>query len=168
MSADPPSSGQTRNPQEQTAIQDRYPEDFSHCYGCGRLNEHGYRIKSYERGDAVVATFDPEPWLLSVPGFTYGGLIASLIDCHAMATAAVASERAQGDTAGTGPAPRFVTARLAVDYLKPTPIGRLQLSARAREVGARKVIVDVELSTGGSVTARGEVVAVRLPQSMSG
>ena len=30
---------------EQTAFQDYYPDYFSHCYGCGRLNEHGYQIK---------------------------------------------------------------------------------------------------------------------------
>lgn len=150
------------------AIQDCYPEDFSHCYGCGRLNAHGYQIKSYARGDTVVAKFDPAPSQLSVPGYAYGGLIASLIDCHAMATAAAASARAEGRTLAPGTAPRFVTGRLAVDYLKPTPIGPLELSARAREVGARKVIVDVELRAGGSVTARAQVVAVRIPQSMGG
>ncbi|MDN5864374.1 MAG: PaaI family thioesterase [Gammaproteobacteria bacterium] len=148
------------------AIQDFYPEDFSHCFGCGRLNEHGYRIKSHEDGDAVVLRFDPEPYQLSVPGFTYGGLIASLIDCHAMATAAAATYRAEGREPGTEPPLRFVTARLQVDYLKPTPICPLEIRARAREVGARKVLVDAELRAGGEVTARGDVVAVRLPDTM--
>jgi len=150
------------------AIQDDYPDDFSHCYGCGRLNEHGYRLKSRVRGDAVVARFEPEPWHLSVPGFTYGGLIASLIDCHAMATAAAAKYRAEGREPGSEPPLRYVTGRLAVDYVKPTPIGPLELSARAREVGERKVLVDVELSAGGEVTARGDVVAVLLPGAMRG
>ena len=149
-----------------SAIQDTYPEDFSHCYGCGRLNAHGYRIKSRVQGEKVVARFEPEPWHLSVPGFTYGGLIASLMDCHAMATAAAATYRAEAREPGSAPALRFVTASLKVDYLKPTPIGPLELSARAREVGARKVLVDVELSAGGVVTARGDVVAVRIPAVM--
>ncbi len=148
------------------AIQDLYPDDFSHCYGCGRLNEHGYQLKSYDRDGLVVAAFEPEPWHLSVPGFTYGGLVASLIDCHAMATAAAATYRAENRAPGTDPALRFVTGRLAVDYLKPTPIGYLELSARAREIGARKVLVDVELMAGGTVTARGDVVAVRIPDTM--
>lgn len=149
------------------AIQDFYPEDFSHCFGCGRLNEHGHRLKSHMRNDGrVVASFEPEPWQLSVPGFAYGGLIASLIDCHAMATAAAATYRAEGREPGSEPALRFVTASLKVDYLKPTPIGTLELSAQAREVGARKVLVDVDLSAGGVVTARGEVLAVRIPESM--
>ena len=150
------------------AIQDIYPEDFSHCFGCGRLNEHGHQIKSHVEGDRVVASFNPESWHLSVPGFTYGGLIASLIDCHAMATAAAATYRAEGREPGSEPPLRFVTASLKVDYLKPTPIGPLELSARAREVGERKVLVDVELSSGGEVTARGDVVAVRIPGTMQG
>ena len=148
------------------ALQDLYPEDFSHCFGCGRLNEHGHRIKSRIEGDRVVATVEPEPWHLSVPGFTYGGLIASLIDCHAMATAAAATYQAENREPGSEPALRFVTASLKVDYLKPTPIGPLELSARAREVGTRKVLVAVELSAGGTITAHGEVVAVRIPRSM--
>ena len=150
------------------AIQDIYPEDFSHCFGCGRLNEHGHQIKSRVEGDRVVASFNPEPWHLSVPGFTYGGLIASLIDCHAMATAAAATYRAEGREPGSEPPLRFVTASLKVDYLKPTPIGPLELSARAHDVGKRKVLVDVELSAGGEVTARGAVVAVRIPGTMQG
>ncbi|MGH8427113.1 MAG: PaaI family thioesterase [Gammaproteobacteria bacterium] len=148
------------------AIQDIYPEDFSHCYGCGRLNAHGHQIKSRVQGEKVVATFEPEPWHLSVPGFTYGGLIASLMDCHAMATAAAATYRAEGREPGSVPALRFVTASLKVDYLKPTPVGPLELSAHAREVGARKVIVVVELRAGGEITARGEAVAVRIPAAM--
>ncbi len=150
------------------AIQDVYPEDFSHCFGCGRLNKQGHQIKSRVQGDRVVASFSPEPWHLSVPGFTYGGLIASLIDCHAMATAAAATYRAEGREPGSEPPLRFVTASLKVDYLKPTPIGPLELSARARQVGERKVLVDVELSAGGEVTARGDVVAVRIPGTMKG
>ena len=150
------------------AIQDIYPEDFSHCFGCGRLNEHGHQIKSRVEGDRVVTSFTPQPWHLSVPGFTYGGLIASLIDCHAMATAAAATYQAEGRKPGSEPSLRFVTASLKVDYLKPTPIGPLELSAKAREVGERKVLVDVELSAGGEVTARGDVVAVRIPGTMRG
>ena len=29
------------------AFQDTYPENVAHCYGCGRLNEHGHQIKTY-------------------------------------------------------------------------------------------------------------------------
>lgn len=149
------------------AVQDFYPDDFAHCYGCGRLNPHGLQLKTRWDGDETVARFTPRPEHVAIPGFVYGGLIASLIDCHAMGTAAAAAERAAGRGIGEGSAPRFVTASLAVEYLKPTPLGpELEIRARAVETGERKVVVRATVSAGGVVTAKGEVVAVRLPPSM--
>ncbi len=149
------------------AVQDHYPEDFAHCYGCGRLNERGLHIKTRWEGDEAVARFTPRSEHIAVPGFVYGGLIASLIDCHAMGTAAAAVERAAGHEVGDRPAPRFVTGTLHVEYLKPTPLGpELELRARPSEISGRKVVVQVTLSAGGVPTARGEVVAVRMPDTM--
>src|SRR4029434_174865 len=82
-------------------LQDLYPDDFSHCYGCGRLNADGLHVKSEWHDGEAVARFQPAPQHIALPGFVYGGLIASLIDCHAMATAAAASmEKAGGDARG--------------------------------------------------------------------
>jgi acyl-coenzyme A thioesterase PaaI-like protein len=149
------------------AVQDHYPEDFAHCYGCGRLNQSGLRIKSRWEGDDLVVRFAPQPYHIALPGFVYGGLIASLIDCHAMATAAAYAEREAGRDIGEAPAPRYVTAALRVDYLKPTPLGpELEVRARVKETSGRKAIVEAVLSAGGMVTARGEVVAVRMPETM--
>jgi acyl-coenzyme A thioesterase PaaI-like protein len=149
------------------AIQDLYPADFAHCFGCGKENRAGHRLKSYVEGEAIVARFTPRPEHVSVPGFVYGGLIASLIDCHAMATAAAAAERAAGRAIGERPAPRFVTAVLRVEFVAPTPLGpEVELRSRVREQSERKAVVEVWLSAGGCVTARGEVVAVRMPRSM--
>jgi acyl-coenzyme A thioesterase PaaI-like protein len=152
---------------EQPAVQDYYPDDFAVCFGCGRLNEHGHLLKSYVEGDEVVAAFHPAAHHLALPGFVYGGLIASLIDCHSMATASAAALRAEGKTVGSAPSPRYVTAALHVDYLKPTPIGLpLEIRARPREIKGRKVVVESSVAAGGEVTARGEVVAVQLPEQM--
>ena len=149
------------------AVQDFYPDDFAHCYGCGRLNPGGLQLKSRWEGEEVVARFSPRAEHIAVPGCVYGGLIASLIDCHAMATAAAAVERAAGHEIGARPAPRFVTASLSVTYLKPTPLGpELEVRARPVEVGERKVRIQATLLAGGAVTARGDVVAVRMPESM--
>jgi acyl-coenzyme A thioesterase PaaI-like protein len=94
-------------------------------------------------------------------------MIASLNDSHPLATAAAAAERAAGRSIGDGPAPRFVTAALNVSFLKPTPLGgELVLRARVVERSERKAVVEVELSAGESVTARGNVVAVPMPASM--
>jgi acyl-coenzyme A thioesterase PaaI-like protein len=154
---------------QSNAVQDHYPADFSHCFGCGRLNPHGHQLKSHVQGEETVACFTPSPHHLALPGYVYGGLIASLIDCHAMATAAAAVERGAGRAIGQAAAPRFVTGALRVEYLQPTPLGPpLELRGRARQIGERKVVVEVELSVEGQITARGEVVAVRMPASMVG
>src|SRR5262245_37152326 len=143
------------------AIQDLYPDDFAHCFGCGRNNPQGHQLKSFPEGDEVVAHFTPAPHHISVPGFIYGGLLASLADCHAMATAAAAS-RIEDE-----PAPRFVTAGLRVDYLKPTPSGvELEIRGRVTEQSERKTVVAITISASGTKTVRAEAVAVRLPKGM--
>ena len=58
--------------------------------------------------------------------------------------------------------PRFVTARLEVDYISPTPLGPLHLIGNAEEISDRKVIVATELVADGKVTARGRAVMVRI------
>lgn len=153
---------------DEKAFQDYYPDNMAVCYGCGRLNEHGYQIKSYWDGDESVCTFDPHPYHLAYPGYVYGGLIASVIDCHSTGTAAAAAYRAEGRTMDTEPPLRFVTASLHVDYLRPTPIqGPLELRSQVLEVKGRKVVVATTLSVEGQVCARGEVVAVKVPDSWS-
>ncbi|WP_442521447.1 hypothetical protein, partial [Salmonella enterica] len=97
------------------AFQDYYPENLSHCYGCGRLNLHGHQIKTFWDGDETVTRFTPLPHHTAVPGFTYGGLIASLVDCHSTGTAAAAMYRAEGRAMDTLPPFRFVTGSLHVD-----------------------------------------------------
>jgi len=149
------------------AIQDHYPDEFAVCYGCGRLNAHGHHVRSLSDGDESVAWFTPRAEHTGVTGFVYGGLLASLIDCHAIGAAATAAERAEGRDVGAAPAPRFVTASLLVDFLVPTPLGpALELRARVIEATARKSVVEVLVTAEGATTARGRVVAVRIPASM--
>ena len=73
------------------AIQDFYPDDLSHCYGCGRLNDKGHQLKTRWDGDETVSVFEPWPEHIAIPGYVYGGLIASLVDCHGTGTAAAAA-----------------------------------------------------------------------------
>ncbi len=149
------------------AFQEYYPEHFSHCYGCGVLNEHGLRVKSYWDGEESVCSFQPRQYHTSFPGFVYGGLIASVIDCHSTATAAAAAYRAEGRAMDTDPPLRYVTASLKVDYLLPTPLGSpLELRSTIREIKGRKVVVDTRLTVDGKECVRGELVAVRIPDTM--
>jgi acyl-coenzyme A thioesterase PaaI-like protein len=149
------------------AFQDTYPDGLSHCYGCGRLNARGLQIKSYWQGEETVATYLPRPEHTAIPGYVYGGLIASLIDCHATGTAAAAAARAAGRDLADDPQFRFVTASLQVDYVRPTPMGvPLELRGRVEEITARKVVVSATVSAEGNLCARGRVVAVRMPEQM--
>lgn len=146
------------------AFQDFYADDMSHCYGCGRLNPEGLQIKSYWEGEESVCRFQPRPYHTALPGYVYGGLIASLIDCHGTGTAAAAIYRAENREMGTEPPVRFVTASLHVDYLAPTPIDTvIELRGRVKEVTGRKAVIAVNLLARGVVCARGEVVAVQVP-----
>jgi len=152
---------------DQKAFQDYYPDHFSHCYGCGRLNEHGLHLKSYWDGEESICTFSPMPYHIAIPGYVYGGLIASAIDCHCMGTAAAATYRAEGRAMDTEPRLRFMTASLRVDYLKPTPLGiPLEVRGQVKEIGKRKVVVAALVSARGEVCVRGEVVAVRVPEHL--
>ena len=152
-----------------TALQDLYPDDFAHCYGCGRLNANGLHVKSEWHDGEAVARFQPQSHYMALPGFVYGGLIASLADCHAMATAAAASMVAAGGTPGVDQTPRFVTASLHVEFLRPTPLGpELLLRARPLETGERKVIVDLHVFAEDVECASARVVAVRAPATMRG
>jgi len=152
---------------EQRAFQDYYPDQLSHCYGCGRLNERGLQLKSYWDGDETVAIFHPRPYHIAIPGYVYGGLVASLIDCHGTGTAAAAAYRAAGRAMDTEPPFRFVTASLHVDYVRPTPMGvPLEIRGRVKEIKGRKVVVAATVAAEGQVCARGEMVAVQMPEEM--
>jgi acyl-coenzyme A thioesterase PaaI-like protein len=140
---------------------------LAHCYGCGTLNEHGHQIKSYWDEEESVCRFLPKPYHIAIPGYVYGGLLASLIDCHGTGTAAAAAYRAAQRAMDTEPAFRFLTASLHVDYLKPTPLGiELEIRGKVKEVKGRKVVIEEWIVANGITTVRGEVVAVQVPDEM--
>ena len=57
-----------------------------HCYGCGRLNDHGLQIKSHWDGDDVVCRWQAKPFHVGLPGRLQGGVIATTIICHTLWT----------------------------------------------------------------------------------
>jgi len=149
------------------AFQDYYPDNLAQCYGCGRLNEQGYQIKSHWDGEESVAYFTPLPYHKAIPGYVYGGLLASLVDCHGTGTAAAAAYRATGREMDSEPPLRFLTASLHVNYLRPTPLGPvLEVRGRVKEIKGRKVVIEAWIVAGGQVTVRGEIVAVQVPEDL--
>lgn len=140
------------------------------CYGCGSANPDGLHIKSYwsDDGQFVVASFQPQARFSS--GFKdamYGGLVASLIDCHSNWTAMAFGYKADDREPGTLPLITSVTGSLGVKYLKPTPMTQtIQLKAWVDGEVGRKTRVLCELGTGDTVTALGDSIFVRIDPTM--
>ncbi|MGZ6988673.1 MAG: PaaI family thioesterase [Thermoanaerobaculia bacterium] len=130
------------------------------CFGCGPANEKGLRIRSFPKGDEVVATWTAEPHHLAFEGVVNGGIIGALLDCHSNWTAAWYLMQ----KAGTSSVPSTVTADFHVRLKRPTPIAEpLHLRARVVESTVDRAVVEAELEAGGKVTAtcRATFVAVR-------
>lgn len=147
------------------AIQDIYPEDYAWCYGCGRLNKEGLHFKTIWQGDKTITVYTPRPEYTAIPGFVYGGLIGSLIDCHGTGSASMALHRKNGHEIGDGTEPpRFVTASLHVDFMKPTPHGiPLKAIGTVEEIHPKKFKIRTEVFAHNDCCAKGEVIAAVMP-----
>lgn len=145
------------------AIQDLYADDLSHCYGCGKNNSSGHQLKTYLEGDETIAHFTPDAKYTALPGSVYGGLIASLLDCHGTGSAA-AFYCKQKNIPLENPIPvRCVTASLKVDFKSATPMGvPLELIGKLQKIEGRKIWVTMTLSANGSICATGEILAIKL------
>ena len=144
-----------------TAIQDTISDN--HCLGCGPDNPHGLRIKSYWVGDLeTLCTFRPQPHMAAGPeAILNGGIIATLLDCHAVCTAISYARRLAGR--GDGQGPMFVTKSLEVRYRRPTPVDEpVEVRAKVVGVAERRTVLECTLSSRGEVCAEATVVAVRL------
>lgn len=147
------------------AIQDEYSDDFAWCYGCGRLNKNGHHFRTGWQGDNTITIYKPLPEHTALPGFVYGGLIASLIDCHGTGSASLALQQKNVEKeGGNSEPPRFVTASLKVDFIKPTPHGvPLKAIGVVEEVHPKKWKVYTEVFAEETLCAKGEVVTVIMP-----
>ena len=135
-----------------------------HCFGCGALNERGLQIKSHWDGDEVVCRWQPQPHHIGYPGTLYGGMIASIVDCHCLWTATAHAYRRAGEELREGAFRHsYVTGALKVNYRKPVPIDRpVELRARLADFAERKVLVRCDVLTDGALAADAEVLAVRV------
>mgnify|MGYP006297113567 CR=1 FL=1 len=146
------------------ALQDQLPEGHPArvCFGCGADNEQGLQIKSYMQGDTVVCRFRPQAHHTAFPGVLNGGIAASLLDCHGIWTAVGYFNTHHLPSDVHAPETMFVTKKMTVEYLKPTPMDtELVLQGRIVEEKTRSMRVEVELWAGQEVTVKAEVIAVR-------
>lgn len=153
------------------AIQETYGERFQYCWGCGPKNHEGMHLKSYpsEDGSECIAKLTPDSvYTGGVPKNLFGGMIAMLFDCHGTASAAWFKHHDLGlDLTEDTVIGRFITARLEVDFKKPTPMDKeVTIIANAEEIGERKVIVNMVMEADGEVRAKAKMVAVGVKDNM--
>ncbi len=150
---------------DQPAFQDQMP--FNHCWGCGADNPDGFQLKSFWSGERAVAEWMPRPEHMAGPEHVLnGGVIATLLDCHAVCTAVADHYRREGRAIGEGEVVWCVTGRLDVTFLKPTPIDApVHLTAAIAERDGRKSWVEVTLSSQEIPRATARVLAIRVPET---
>lgn len=153
------------------AIQDTYGERFRYCWGCGSLNENGLHIKTYpsESKDTCISKFVPESEFTGgVPNNLFGGMIAIIFDCHGTASAAYFNLKNKGlDLKEDTIIERFITARLEIDYKKPTPMGiEIKVISKLGSIEDKKAIINMELVALGEVRAKAKMVAVKVKDDM--
>jgi acyl-coenzyme A thioesterase PaaI-like protein len=144
---------------ESQSLQERYAPANT-CWGCGPANPDGLRIRSFSRGEEVVAEWRPELRYEAFPGVLNGGIIGTLLDCHCNWAAAWHLM----NKAGEERPPCTVTADYAIKLLRPTPTNApVFLSAKIVESKSDRATVDGTLTVGGKVcaTCRGTFVAVK-------
>ena len=145
------------------AIQDKWPEIGTYCWGCGRNNEHGLQIKSFWEGDECVCTWKPKRYHCAYPGRGCGGIIASILDCHCLNTANSAAYMVEGREIGTEPVIMYATGTISVRFIKPTPMNKPWVfRARVKEMIERKATVSCSVFVKENECANGEIVAIRM------
>lgn len=141
------------------SLQEQYAPQNS-CFGCGPANPDGVHVRSFVRGDEVVAEWTPQSKYEAFPGVLNGGIIGTLLDCHCNWTAAWHLMRASNEKRP----PCTVTADYTIKLLRPTPTNvPVFLSAKILEISGDRATVEGTLTANGKpcATCRGTFVAVK-------
>jgi len=125
----------------------------NYCFGCGSDNPDSMRLKfTYDKKRGrVVCRLRLAPRFAGPPGYAHGGIIATILD-EAMAKL----NKLHDVTAVTG--------QLAVDYLRPVPLGQLlRIEAREGDIKGRRRFREGEIvNKNGEVLARGTGVFITI------
>lgn len=131
------------------------------CFGCGQNNQHGLQIRSYWDNDQSVCVWTADKRHQGWPSLTCGGIIATLIDCHCMATAMATAVKNENRPLGSNPSYRFATGTLKVKYLKPTPVDvPITLKAWVTNIKDQRIYtLRCQVEVKAQLTAEAEVIA---------
>jgi acyl-coenzyme A thioesterase PaaI-like protein len=144
------------------SLQERFAP-AGRCFGCGPANPIGLRIGSRPSEDdagVLEAHWTPTPDHEAFAGVVNGGILGTLLDCHANWTAAWHLMRARD----ADHPPTTVTLEYAIRMRRPTSsTAPIDLRAWVVDSAADRATVEAEISSEGVVTAtgRGTFVAVK-------
>ena len=93
---------------------------------------------------------------------------ATIFDCHGTASAAWFAHYQKGlELTESTVIGRFITARLEIDYLSPSPIeDEIVITSTLEELGERKAIISMEMTVATKVRAKAKMVAVTVKDHM--
>ncbi len=143
-----------------------YFQDHMHenvCFGCGVSNPQGLQIKSAWEEEISVCHYQPREQYHGFPGLLCGGVLATLIDCHAMCTSLAIlcreADQPLEDISSFG----AITGGLSIRYLAPTPTsGALKLTAELESRERRKMQLLCTSTVGSVLTASAEVTIIEM------
>jgi uncharacterized protein (TIGR00369 family) len=121
------------------------------CFACGSLNREGLRLVLHVEPGRAWTELELERRFEGWSGIAHGGIVATILD-EVMAWALVGEEN------------WGLTARMAIDFRRPVPIGR-SIRAEGRVTRARRRLVEatgrvVDVTTGEELaTATGTYMA---------
>ena len=118
------------------------------CFGCGKHNPIGLKLKFAEEDGVYVTHFTPRPEHQSYDGTIHGGIISTLLD------------EIMGRYLFVEKGRNVVTAKLETRFRKPTPVGQ-ELTIRGWVVKERGKVIEMESTIAlpdGTITAEGRAM----------
>lgn len=137
------------------------------CFGCGNSNKQGLQIKSYWDGDIAKCHFQPAEHHVGWGQLTCGGIIATVVDCHSIATAMATAIRNEGRSLASEPKYLFATGSMNIRYLQPAAIDKpIEVLAQVTQIkNEKKYTVDCEVYVDNEKTADAQVIALLVHRS---
>ena len=132
------------------------------CFACGRLNEHGLKVKSTWEGEELVCTWQPDPRYVGHPGRLHAGLVATVMMCHVVWAATALAHRRLGRELREPIDFTYGTKSFKLDLFRPFPLHRsIGLRARVQALEEERASVACSAYVDGAECGRAEADLVR-------
>lgn len=127
---------------ERESLRFEVPPDYDKCFGCGKGNPIGLKLKFRDEEKIARCEFTPEPQHQGWPGVVHGGILSTILD-EAMGWASLFYGR------------KTVTGKLEVRFRKPARVGEpLLVEGRIARDGGRFLIAEASARD-----SKGDIVA---------